>query len=354
VLVGGRGERLIGAHDEQLAYLLRLAANQPGLANWPELARFVPRRAGGLLPLSERAYQRFRRGGIPDDPELGNRLVAEIVEQRHYVLDTISVIELDELGVKRIVLTPEERPDATITGSQPHFVLGFLVDHAVGAFAGTITLGGEETVAGTGHRAVLMVPAIMSHLRNEDGPANEDEDEYGMRVLHEAQAAIELLLLSAWRDLVVPDVREQHYETDRVRKAKGSGKRASRRGNLEVVRYLPRRLIYGRAAREAASREGRSEPRQLYAVSAFSRRLPAGQTRSAEAEEFARASGIPLAPHQTVVRPHFRGGTQDERRAAMETRFGDEMRRWRSWSALDLLRTRATLSRAADPAPGPG
>jgi hypothetical protein len=345
VLSRSRGEPLIGDEREQLTYLMRLAANQPGLANWPELARFVPRRAENLLPLSADAYRRFRRDGIPDDPALSDRLVDDIVDRRHYVLDTISVIELDELGVKRIVLAPEEHPDRTITGAQPSFHLAFLVDHAAGSFSGTITLGDEDTVTHTGHRAVLQIPAILGHLGDELPNERLASDENGadsMAIFHEAQAAVELLVLSAWRDLAVPDVRDQHYEIDRLRKAKGSGKRSARRGNLEVVRYLPRRLTYRRAAREAASREGRPEPRRLYLVSAFARRLPEGQARSADAETFAHESGIPLAAHQTVVRPHYRGGTDDERRAAMETSTGHEIRQWRSWSALDLLRTRTT------------
>ncbi len=339
VLNRRRGEPLIGDSDEQLTYLLRLATNQPGLANWPELARFIPRRADGMLPASEDAYRRFRRDGIPDDPDLSRQLVQEIVEHRHYVLDTISVIELEELGVRRIVLTPEERPEKNLVGGQPHFHLGFLVDHTAGTFSGTLTLS-DDDIPGTERRTVLLMPSLMEHMGSEthDSP---DSSEHGFEVYNEAQAAVELLLLSAWRDLVVPEVREQHYETDRLRKPKGSGKRAARRGNLEVVRYLPRRLIYRRAAREASERDGRREPSRLYAVSTFARRLPAGQRRSTDAEEFAQDSGIPLALHQTVVRPHFRGGTEDERQAAMETQSGQRLRTWRSWSALDLLRTRS-------------
>jgi hypothetical protein len=59
--------------------------------------------------MTEEAYRRFRKAGIAADPELAARLAEEVVERRHYVLSTVSVIELEELGVRRIILTPEEQ-----------------------------------------------------------------------------------------------------------------------------------------------------------------------------------------------------------------------------------------------------
>jgi hypothetical protein len=340
-IVRGKGEPLVGDAEEQVTFLLRLAANQPGLSNWPELARFVPHRAENLLPRSEAAFARFREEGLSDDPVLADRLVEEIEVDRHYALDTISVIELEELGVRRLVLTPEERPEGSAVGTSASFHCAFLVDHVAGTFTGTATLGGEETKEGFGRRAVFMIPTILER-------AAALSEAKGQAGVHESQAAIELLVLSSWRDLVVPEVRDQHYEADQLRKAKGKqGRRAAKRGNLPIVRYIPRRLIYRRAVREAAQREGHKEPKRLYAVSAFSRRLPEGQSRSREAADFAEEIGIPLADHQTVVRPHFRGGTKGEREAAMETGFGHQVRNWRSWSALDLLRTRAAQKGSA-------
>jgi hypothetical protein len=344
VLARGRGEPIVGDPSEQLTYLMRLAANQPGLGSWPELARFVPKRAENLLPLSEQAYKRFRREGIPDDPELAERLVTEILERRHYTLEAMSVIELEELGVKRIVLTPEERPDTMVRGHNPQFIAGFLVDHAAGTFAGSITLGDDSALAIHGRRAVVMVPAILDQTSREMAEHEPDvADPRDVAHVHEAQSAVELLLLSAWRDLVVPEVREQHYEIDRVRKAKGKRARAAKRGDVEIIRYLPRRLVLLREERERSVGTGAHQPRRLYPVGAFSRRLPEGQKRSQEAEAFAAESGIPLAPWQTVVRPHWRGGTEEEREHAMENPELD-VRHWRSWSAIDLLRTR--LARA--------
>jgi hypothetical protein len=345
VLAPGRGEPLVGDEEEQLTYLIRLGGEQPGLAAWPELARFVPRRADGLLPMTEEAYQRFRRHGIAADPELAARLAEEIVERRHYTLSTVSVIELEELGIRRIVLTPEEQPLPTMTGEQAAFHLGFFVDHAAGGFYGRATVFSEPLEGAGGRRALVAAPAILQqaaqHLPDFDGAETRS-----MRVLPpavaEAIAAVELIVLSAWRDLVVPEVRDQHYEIDRIRKAKGKRPRATKRGDIEIIRYVPRRLLVYREQRDRAATTGGYTPRRLYPVGAFSRRLPEGQRRSPEAEQFAKESGIPLAPWQTVVRPHWRGGTAEEReRAAADPEL--DVRHWRSWSAIDLLRTRLAV-----------
>ncbi len=342
VLAPGRGEPLVGDEDEQLSYLIRLGGEQPGLAAWPELARFIPRRADGLLPMTEEAYRRFRKDGIAADPELAARLAEEIVERRHYALSTVSAIELEELGIRRIVLTPEEQPLPTMTGEEPAFHLGFFVDHAAGGFYGRATVFSEPLEGADGRRALVAAPAILQQAA-EHLPDSDDKETRSMRMLPpavaEAIAAVELIVLSAWRDLVVPDVRDQHYEIDRIRKAKGKRPRATKRGDVEIIRYIPRRLIMLREQREQAATTGGHTPRRLYPVGAFSRRLPEGQKRSPEAEQFAKVSGIPLAPWQTVVRPHWRGGTPEEREHAAADPALD-VRHWRSWSAIDLLRTR--------------
>lgn len=341
VVTPGRGEPLVGDDEEQLTYLIRLAGEQPGLAGWPELARFIPKHADGLLPMTEEAYRRFRRDGVGPDPELSARLAEEIVERRHYTLPSMSVIELEELGIRRIVLTPEEEPLPSMTGNQAAFHLGFFVDHAAGGFYGRAQVFAEPLNEFDGRRALVTAPAILAQAAHE--AQAREEDAGGRRMppaVEEAMAAVELIVLSAWRDLVVPEVREQHYEIDRIRKLKG-GKpaRAAKRGDVEIIRYLPRRLILLREERERAASTGGRAPRRLYPVGAFSRRLPEGQKRSKDAEAFAAESGIPLAPWQTVVRPHWRGGTEGEREHAMSNPELD-VRHWRSWSAIDLLRTR--------------
>jgi hypothetical protein len=53
--------------------------------------------------MTEEAYRRFRKAGIAADPELAARLAEEIVERGHSMLSTVSVIELEELGVRRLL-----------------------------------------------------------------------------------------------------------------------------------------------------------------------------------------------------------------------------------------------------------
>lgn len=71
-----------------------------------------------------------------------------------------------------------------------------------------------------------------------------------------------------------------------------------------------------------------------FRVGTFARRLQPGHQRSKMADEYARAIGMPLREDQTVVQPHIRGGTEDERAALLAT---DDVRLWRSWAAIDLL-----------------
>jgi hypothetical protein len=260
------------------------------------------------------------------------------------MLDAMSVIELEELGIRRIVLTPEERPEMLIGGVNPAFIIGFLIDQEEGTLSGSMTLHPEPPEMQP-KRVVSNIPAITNYmLGREQFVYDEDElsDEQVSimpKVYWDATAAIELVILSAWRDLVVPEVRDQHYVIDRVRKGKGTGKRAAKRGNIEVIRYLPRRLVYRRESL-AASHEGQRRIRQVHAVGTFSKLLPEGQHRSAEADAFAKEIGMPLAAHQTIVKPHYRGGTKEERELA-EERDQLSIKKWKSWSAVDILRTRS-------------
>jgi hypothetical protein len=128
-----------------------------------------------------------------------------------------------------------------------------------------------------------------------------------------------------------------------VRPAKGSGKRAerlARRGDLAIVEYLPRLLAIRRE--EEAERKARGDKaplRRVYRVGTFTKQLPEGQRRSPDAEAFARQIRIPLADWQTIVHPHWRGGTPEEREAA-ESSTEVPVKEWRSWDALDLLNAR--------------
>lgn len=314
--------------DECVALLCRMAVNQPTLACWPALAKQVPLRAEGWMALTERGEKAMRSLALPDAPELADLLAAQIRDERSYVLDHIAVVELDELSVRRLVMAPELRGH----GRAENMGAACLIEHERGTFIAQTTImtdppDSERRRLGGGlvdgrQECVTFAPAVY---------AGQVQD---------AMGAVELLLLSAWRDLTVADVRDEQYDVQTQRKTKTKGRHLHGRQAIEVVNYRPRRVGARRAERqERAASEGPA-PRRLYPVGAFSKRLPSGQRHSAAAQQFAEEIGMPLVDHQTVVKPHWRGGTEAERKAAADA--GElPVRTWRSWSALDLLRTRA-------------
>ena len=326
--ISRQGIALSGSHapafpaDEMecVRLLCRMAANQPTLAGGAALQRQVPLRADRWLSLTDRSRRAIDELDLPEDPELVERLTDEIKTGRHFALDHIATIEVDEMNIDRIVLAPEERAD-----DGANLGLIGLVEHRRGTFVVSCTV------------PVTTSEPSRIRLPQESAPTALTFAPAVMRqAMGEGASSLELMMLSAWRDLVVADVREQQYEIEIVRKAKGK----ARKGRAtEVVRYLPRRVALRRA--ERAAREATGEPtlRRLYPVGAFAKRLPEGQNRSQEAEAYAARIGMPLADHQTVVQPHWRGGTEEDRRAAAEA-SDSPARVWRSWSALDLLRTR--------------
>jgi hypothetical protein len=247
--------------------------------------------------------------------------IEAIRRDRHYLLDHIARIELGgRHGLERIVLAPE-RWDGEIG------YVGFLLTHKRGTFLGTVMLAppGEQIL---GWPALVNAPAF-DRLDQELEPEE----------IANALAPLTVLALAAWRNIVVPRVRDEHYDVSVRRKPKGSGARATRRArraDLAVVEYLPRLLAIHRAEEQARRERGEKALRPVYRVGNFVKALPDGQRRSPEAEAFARSIGIPLADWQTIVRAHYRGGTPDEREAA---EHADEVpiREWRSWDALDLL-----------------
>jgi hypothetical protein len=81
--------------------------------------------------------------------------------------------------------------------------------------------------------ALTVAPAVMREMTSEGA------------------ASLELMMLSVWRDLIVADVRDQQYEVEVVRKAKGKARKGR---TTEVVRYLPRRVALRRAERAALRR----------------------------------------------------------------------------------------------------
>lgn len=305
--------------DECFALVHRLAWNQPLLRRWPELGRFAPRQSSQLMapgvPFAEAMAKVVREA----DTKLEARLVHEGLYERRYALDHAALIELDEMNIDRLAIAPERI-------SSRGFLTTYMVDTPFGAFFGESLF--DRELAG----ALCYLP-LCDTIGFED-----DRMSAGSASPRQVMSFFGLLASAAWRDLTVANVREEQYESTTVRQAKGKGRRQKARGDLTVVRYLPRLVAARRAQVAEARSSGQRLPPRRYAVGAFSRRLPSGQRRSEEANLFAREIGMPLSDYQTVVHPHWRGGSSEERAAG--DRGDERIVRWRSWSALDLLRTR--------------
>lgn len=320
IYLGGRAETISREHGAEL--LLTIAESLDPLLRVPELLRELPLNPNSYLYPRHATRRLLESMRIRAEPELAAAFIDDIRERRHYVLDHIARIELGgSHGIRRIVLGPERWHENL--GQ-----IGFIVHHMRGCFLGT-TMTTPPGVLELGWAALSSVPVFNRHLDGE--PVEQIAGLLGH---------ITVLALAAWRNIVVPRVRDEHYEVTVRRKAKGSGKRTARqarRGDLAIVEYLPR-LLQIRREEEALRRErGDAAPlRAVYRVGAFTKRLPDGQRRSAEADEFARKIGIPLADWQTIVHPHWRGGTAEEREAA-EMAADVPVKEWRSWDALDLL-----------------
>jgi hypothetical protein len=307
--------------DDCFALVHRLAWNQPLLRRWPELGRFVPRDPRRVMEIGPSFGKSL--GGVvrAEDETLERRFADEALHLRRYALDHVAVIVMEEAGIKEIALAPERRESRGL-------LLGFAVDHRDGVFFGETLL--DEQFG----RPLNFVP-LCDTLGYEDNPI-----EPGLATPRELLSTFGLLTAAAWRDLVVAHVREEQYETEQLRRAKNRDqgrRRAKARGDVSIVRYLPRRIAARQMQIEQAHEAGKRRPPRRYPVGTHTRRLPNGQSRSEDAERFAEEIGIPLAPYQTVVHPHWRGGTEEERQLNVT---GDIPQQWRSWSALDVLRTR--------------
>jgi len=322
IYLGGRAETVSRDHGAEL--LITIAESLEPLMQVPELLRELPLNPNSYLYPRHANRRLIEAMRIRAEPELAQVFIDDIRERRHFVLDHIARVQLGgQQGIERIVLGPER-------WYEDRGQVGFIVHHKRGAFLGT-TMIGPPGVRELGWPALSGVPVFGREL---DGEPVED--------LANLLGHFTILALAAWRNIVVPRVRDEHYEVSVRRKPKGKGKRAerqARRGDLAIVEYLPRLLAIRRE--EEAERKARGEAaplRRVYRVGTFTKRLPDGQRRSPEADAFAKQIGIPLADWQTIVHPHWRGGTPEEREAA-EAATDIPVREWRSWDALDLLNT---------------
>lgn len=302
VLGRGREERWPRDDDATVFLAHRMAWNQPQLMCWSELGPALPRRGEEWLGIAGEV-ERAVDGLVPADSGRAAELAREGREKRGYVLDHVARVRTDALGMRSLTLAPERL--------EPYGrMIGALLDTSRGAFACEILITPEDQVEANATLADTL---------------NFQSDESAALL-----GSIGLLVVACWRDLVVREVREQQYS----REPFGAGSGRSKKGSGRYVGYLPRRIALREAASaEAAARGSRLTPRP-HRVGAFTRRLPAGRRRSDDASAFAAQIGIPLDPRQTIVRPHVRGGTPAEREREIAA-----VREWRSWSALDLLRT---------------
>lgn len=303
-IVLGHGQEARWPRDEQAAVFLahRMAWNQPQLMCWPKLALALPLRGEEWLGIADEV-ERALEGLAPADPARAQELARDGRERRGYVLDHVARVRTDALGIRSLTLAPERLEPYGRT-------IGALLESARGTFACEVLITPDDQV--------------------EASTTLADTLDFQSAQSEALRGSIGLLVVACWRDLVVREVREQQYSRELL----GVGRRSRRGNSNHYVGYLPRRIALREAASaEATARGSRITPRP-HRVGAFTRRLPAGRSRSHDASEFAAQIGIPLGPRQTIVQPHVRGGTPAERR-----RESLEVREWRSWSALDLLRT---------------
>lgn len=140
--------------------------------------------------------------------------------------------------------------------------------------------------------------------------------------------ALRCLTLACYRDLVVPDVRDEHYVRAENKQTKKERKR-EQAGSGERLRFLPR-VVYEQ--RLTAERRAQGLPLEPRWVTPFIRRLPA--TWQASERALAKASEFALQVPEgwTFVSPHVRPKPKDGEQPPAPPR-----RQYRSWSAYDLL-----------------
>lgn len=315
--------------------LRRFAEQQPELRKVPAFVHVAPRNPA--LWMRPRDYSRM--AFPPADADQTRAVAIDAFANRRYLHDHVAVIEVDRKPIKKLVLSPEvhdRRFGLTY--------LNCLIEHEKGWFAAEVMIGGDpdSPVFGLslpfGSYAWRSLPdqerAVMAGGDAAELPPDQ---------------SIIGIVVAAWRDLIVANVREQHYEAtverDEDSKPRRRASRKAKRGHAKVVRYLPRTVVIRRLEQQERLERTGSTRRmtRAYRVGAFAKVLREGTHRSPEAAEFADEIGMPLRDDQTIVRPHIRGGTEAEREALLAQ---DDVRTWRSWAAVDLVfatRTRGAV-----------
>lgn len=321
--------RLPRDEGEAAVMLRRYAEQQPELRKVPAFVHVAPRDPADWL--RPRDYSRL---AMPNtDPEQTRVIASDALSNRKYIHDHIAVIEVDRKPLKKIVLAPE-----TFDRTTGIIYLNAIVEHDRGTFAAEVMLNAADA---ENPRYALALPFGSYAWRT----LPDDVKAQGFFGKLPPDDHVAAVIIAAWRDLVVANVKEQQYESEVQREGgRKDGKHAerkARKAQTAVIRYLPRTVVIRRAeAAERLAHEG-GPKRQLsrpFRVGTFARMLQPGHKRSAEAHAFAEEIGLPLRFDQTCVRPHIRGGTEEEREALLAE---DDVRLWRSWAALDLIHVRA-------------
>jgi hypothetical protein len=255
VYLGGRAETISQSNGAEL--LLTLSETLDPLLRVPELLRELPLNPNSYLYPRHANRRLLEAMRIRAEPELAAAFLDDIRERRHYVLDHIARVELGgRHGIERITLGPER-------WYEDRGQVGFIIQHKRGAFLG-MTMTAPPGVVELGWPVLSAVPVFGPQL---DGEPVED--------LATLFGHITVLTLAAWRNIVVPRVRDEHYEVTVRRKPKGSGKRAdrqARRGDLAIVEYLPRLLAIRREEEAERKARGESAPlRRVYRVGTFTK-----------------------------------------------------------------------------------
>lgn len=325
--------RLPDDEAERAILLRRYCEQQPELRREPAFVHVAPREAGDWLRPKDYASLPV----LPTTQDQLSAILRDAFKNRRYVHDHVAVIEIDRKPIKSIVLAPE-----LFQPTKDIIFLTAMVNHEKGSFACEVLIrfdrDEDDPNVIVNPRIALSLPFGSHAWRMLPDNGEHDQRLLNSRGTLPPDEHIAAVIIAAWRDLIVANVREEQYEQAVIR---GGGRQNERRParaqkrHTRVVRYLPRTVVIRRAME--AQRQATGVTRHLsmaFRVGTFARRLQPGHQRSKVADDFARAIGMPLRTDQTVVQPHIRGGTPEEREALLAT---DDVRLWRSWAAIDLL-----------------
>lgn len=197
----------------RLRDLMRLAANQPALMYAPDLTKLVSySNSMKLLPLSTDAFQlalAMMRG--LDFPLVAReRMLERFALPRTLRPEVLSVVDVYDFGLRRVVIAPEHREDCRRC-KEEHYSFGFIIEHDLGAVVGTAMSTARESLCSPG----IGMPALRDRIaaeivrRWETTPGVRiDDPSYDLSlagVCHEVEGPFLMAVLLAWDGLASPD-----------------------------------------------------------------------------------------------------------------------------------------------------